>query len=312
MRHIGGVMAIPSHSFRAQSLGYIFAALAALLWAFLGPLGRICMADGLSPQETAFWRAIFGAFFFWLHAVPRGLVRVPPRIALTFIAFGCVGIGALFGAYFLAVEKAGAALAAILLYTAPAWVALLSRLFFHEAFTGPKLLALALALIGVVLACLSGGGLPQGASLLGIAAGLTAGFCFSLHYIFGTHYLKQYSPITLYCWCLPAGALLLLPFIAFEAKSSTVWITLAMLGFFCTYAAYWSYCEGLKRLPPTVVAVVATLEPILAALLAWWWWGELFSPLGWAGASLIIGAVLLMILFPAQRRGEGCGGTGQR
>ena len=292
----------PAHPFRQRCLGYCLAALAALFWAFLGPLGRICMADGLSPQETAFWRAVFGALFFWLYAVPKGLVRVPPRTALVFAAFGCIGVSGFFSAYFLAVDKAGAALASVLLYTAPAWVALLSRLFLREPFTGPKLLALILALAGAVLACLSGGGLPQGASPLGIAAGIASGFCYSLHYIFGAHYLKRYSPITLYCWCLPAGALLLLPFIRFSAKSPAAWATLVMLGFFCTYAAYWSYCEGLKRLPPTVVAVVATLEPILAALVAWWWWGELFSLQGWAGACLILFAVLLVVLFPATKR----------
>jgi len=291
-------------TFRQQCFGYVFAALAALLWALLGPLARICMVDGLSIQEIAFWRAMLGACFFWLHAMPKGLIRVPPRIALIFAVFGCVGIGGLFGLYFLAVDKAGAALAAVLLYTAPAWVALFSRLCFRESFAGPKLLALTLALAGVVLVCLSGGGLPQGASFLGIAAGFMAGFCYSLHYIFGAHYLKQYSPITLYSWCLPAGALFLLPFISFSAKTPVAWITLVALGFFCTYAAYWSYCEALKRLPPTIVAVVGTVEPLLAVLLAWWWWGELFSLQGWAGTGLILGAVLLVVLFsniPAER-----------
>ena len=290
-----------SFTFRQQCLGYFFAAMAALFWAFLGPLGRVCLANGLSPQETAFWRAIFGAFFFWLHAAPKGLFRVSARSALIFAAFGFVGVSGFFSSYFLAVDKAGAALAAVLLYTAPAWVAILSRMFFRESFTIPKLLALTLALAGAVLACLSGGGLPQGASFIGIAAGLTAGFCYSLHYIFGAHYLKQHSSITLYCWCLPAGALLLLPFISFNAKAPATWATLVMLGFLCTYAAYWSYCEGLKRLPPTVVAVVATMEPILAAMIAWWWWGELFSIQGWSGAGLILCAVLIVALFPAPR-----------
>ena len=264
------------------------------------------MADGLSPQETAFWRAIFGAFFFWLHAAPKGLFRVSARTALIFAAFGCVGVSGFFSSYFLAVDKAGAALAAVLLYTAPAWVALLSRLLFRETFTVPKLLALSLAIAGAALACMSGGGLPQGASFLGIAAGLAAGFCYSLHYIFGAHYLKQYPLFTLYCWCLPAGALFLLPFISFSAKTAPTWATLVMLGFLCTYAAYWSYCEGLKRLPPTVVAVVATLEPFLAALAAWWWWGELFSLKGWTGAGFILLAVLLVVIFPAPRKEKAC------
>ena len=37
-------------------------------------------------------------------------------------------------------------------------------------------------------------------------------------------------------------------------------------------------------------------EPFMAALFAFLWWGEAFTPLGWLGACLVIGAVVLVIL----------------
>ncbi len=285
-------------------LGFFFVFLAAALWAFIGPFGRIAMAEGVSAQETAFWRAVFGALFFWLHAAPRGLYRVPPRTGLVFGLFGIFGIGCLFSVYLVAVDQAGVSLAAILLYTAPAWVAVLSRLLFAEPLSGRKLLALACAMGGAGLACASGGGLPQGASLLGIGAALFSGFCYSLHYIFSRHYLRDYSSVTLYCWCLPAGALFLLPFVlasGFAAKTPLAWAAMAGMGLVSTYGAYWTYCEGMKRLSPTLVAITATLEPVLAGLMAWLFWGETFSLLGWLGAALVLAAVLLVV---AVREGE--------
>ncbi len=275
--------------------GIFFVLLAALCWAFIGPIGRYSLEAGAPPLEVAFWRAAFGTLFFWLHGAAKGLIRVPLRAGLAFSAFGMVCIGGLFAAYLTAVAEAGAALSSVLMYTAPAWVAVFSRLLYREVLTPAKIAAVALAVSGAALACLSGGGLPRGASTLGILMGLTAGLGYSGHYIFGTYYLRNYSPISLYCWALPAGALILLPFASFSSPSASSWLALAALGAICTYGAYWFYGEGLKRIPPTTVSVLTSLEPVLAALLAWQWWGELFSPLGWAGAGMVIAAMLLVV-----------------
>lgn len=278
-----------------RSLGFFFIFFAAVLWALIGPLGRIAMSEGLSPLEVAFWRAFFGAAFFWLHALPQRLYHVHVRARSVFALFGVVGIALLFFFYLVAVEQAGVSLAAILLYTAPAWVAFFSRMIFKETLSNRKLLALGLAMAGAALACASGGGLPQGASMLGIGAGLLSGFCYSMHYIFSRHYLRDFSSVSLYCWCLPAGALCLLPFVSFVAKTPLAWLTLLLMGLLSTYGAYWAYCEAIKRLPPTLVAISATLEPVLAGIMAWSIWGELFSGVGWLGAGLVLAAVLLVV-----------------
>lgn len=276
--------------------GYGFVLLAAALWALIGPLARFCLAEGVTPLEIAMWRAWFGTLFFGLHALRSGLWRAEPAHAAGFTAFGIVGVGVFFGAYQYAVREGGAALASVLLYTAPAWVALLSRLVLREPLSRRKLLALAVAMAGAALTCLSGGGLPGGTSTAGIFAGLLAGFTYSLHYIFSAHWMPRYSPVTLYLYCLPAGALALMPFTALAPKSLTTWGLLVALGLLTTYCAYLAYCEGVRRLAPTRAAVVANMEPVLAALLAFWWWGEIFPPAGWAGAALVLTAVFLIVI----------------
>src|SRR5688572_31372980 len=99
---------------------------AAVLWALLGILGKLAVGRGLDPLEVAFWRALLGGALFAAHAAA---LRAPlPRrrdLAIT-VGFGVVSVGVLYGVYQLAVVAGGASLASVLLYTAPAFVALLS------------------------------------------------------------------------------------------------------------------------------------------------------------------------------------------
>ncbi len=266
------------------------------MWALIGPLSRVPLGHGLGPAEVAVWRCLFGALLFGLHGLRRKALRVSFKEGAAFALFGMAGIGMLFYCYFTAVLNGGAAMAAVLLYTAPAWVAVFSRLFFKEPLGFIKLSGLALAMLGSALVCFSGGGLPQKTDFYGIAAGLLAGFFYALHYPFGKKYLQRHSVVTLYAYAMPFGALVLLPFADFSPKAASDWLALLGLAVLSTYFGYWLYGQGLKRLPATRAAVLCNLEPLLAALLAFVFWDELFPPSGWLGSALILGAVFLMIL----------------
>ncbi len=76
-------------------------------------------------------------------------MRVAPQDLPVLLLFGLVGVSLFYGAYQLAVGLGGAALASVLLYTAPAWVALLSHLVLREALDALGLLSVALTLLGV-------------------------------------------------------------------------------------------------------------------------------------------------------------------
>ncbi len=278
-------------------LGCCFIMLAASCWAFIGPFGHYAMNHGVSAVEMAFWRTAFGGGAFLLHAFSKGVLSAPQKDALMFSLSGMLSIASLFVVYFVAIQEAGIGLAAILMYTAPAWVYLFSRLFFKERLTRAKMLALLFAVAGAALASASGGGLPQGASALGIFCGLLSGLLYSTSYIFCGHYLRLYQPATLYAWALPVACLCLLPFTNFSPNPPLVWLSLAGSGLVCTYAAYWAYCQGLRRISPTLGSIIATLEPVLAALTAWLIWKQAFSLAGTAGAALVLTAVLMTIVI---------------
>jgi drug/metabolite transporter, DME family len=280
--------------------GYIYVLCAAFLWALIGPLSKQVMALGVSPLEAAFWRSAFGWTFFATHAFATGAWRLKRKDAPAVASFGIIGVSTLFGAYILSISMVGAAMASVLLYTAPAWVAVLAWLTLGEKMHAHKLIALSMTLAGVACvslgpAILSGQGLGA-INLPGILLGLLSGFSYATYYIFGKRYLGRYATSTLFLYALPVGCLGLLPFVTFGPKSPQAWFFLILLSVTTTYGAYSVYYAGLRRLEATRTAIVATLEPVLSAIFAYVWWGERFDGMGYAGSALILAAVLCTIL----------------
>jgi DME family drug/metabolite transporter len=208
-----------------------------------------------------------------------------------------VGIATLYGALSLAVDAGGAALAVVLLYTAPAWVALFAWALLGEQMTARKLLALAVTLLGIAGVATAGGGAmrPSGAAL---GWGLLSGLGYASIYLFGKRYFARYAPATVFMYAIPIAGLVLLPLTTFHPKSATAWAALLVLGVFSTYGAFLAYSAGLARLEATRAAVVATAEPVIGAALAFVFWGERFAPLGYAAAGLVLFGVLLMASAP--------------
>lgn len=273
--------------------GYGAVLLAAVLWGLLGPVSRVAYAAGVEPQEVAFWRAVLGGALFGVHALALRRLRIARRDLPVVAVFGLCGVALLFASYQLAIRAGGAALAAVLLYTAPAWVALLTWLLRLERMDRVKLTALGLALVGVALVSLGhGGGVHLSAAAL--FWGLLSGFAYALYYLFGKRYFPRYPSPTLFFPAFLVGALGLLPAVHFHPKPPAAWAAVIFLGVFSTYGAYFVYSLGLARLEATRAATVATLEPVVAGAVAFAWWGELLSPSGYLGAGLILAGVVLV------------------
>ena len=277
--------------------GYLFIFGAALLWGLLGPVSRYLFAAGVSPIEAGFFRALLTWIMFGTHAAAKRQMTAKKKDLPVLFAFGFVGISLFYAANMMAIDKGGAALASVLLYTAPFWVALFSFFLFGERMTLIKGIAMALAVAGVWSICLDGG--PMAGESIGTAVlwGLTAGLCYSLYYIIGKMFSGTYAPYTLFFWILPTGILGLLPFVEFTPKTPVIWFQLLLLAFF-SYSANSFYYLGLRTLAPTRAVLTATLEPVVATFFAWLLWNETLGLLGYGGSVLILTGVLLTILAP--------------
>lgn len=290
-----------------SNLGYFFILAAAAQWSMVGPLILFCLKGGMEPIEIAFWRTAAAGCLFCLHAALTGTLKIYSlRDGLAFLAFGVICIGGLFSLYQNAVKEGGAALAAILVYTAPIWVAITSRIFFKERLSPLKLTAIGLSITGVACISLSGGSGTLSITPLAVAFGLGSGLLYSCHYIFAKRYLQRYSPFALYGFCMLAGAAACFPFTPVNpARIAPVWLPLLAAIIIGSYTSFWVYSEGLKRVEATKAVILATVEPMLATLIAWWWWDEFFAPMGWLGAALVLSAVLLIIVADSRSAVDG-------
>ncbi len=279
--------------------GFFYVLAAATMWGVIGIFAKEVLAEGVTALEIAFWRASLAWIMFLIHATAKKQLKVHRTDLPALFGFGFICVTLFYGSYQLAIRDLGMAMAAVLLYTAPAWVALMSWLVLKEEMTAIKTGCVIMTIVGV--ACISLGptllnGGDFNLNLFGLAAGLVAGFTYALYYIFGKKFLHRYPTPTIFIYALPFGAALLFPFVDFQPKSAYAWTMLISMAAITAYGAFSAYYAGLKRLEATQASVIATFEPMVAAVFAYFLFGENFSMLGYAGSCLIIVAVFMVVM----------------
>ncbi|MDR7568508.1 MAG: EamA family transporter, partial [Armatimonadota bacterium] len=181
---------------------------AAVLWGTMGIAVRRADEAGVGVFEASTWRAgiaFLGMLGGTLLTGPRRL-RVRGQDLGLFAAYGFVSIALFFLAYFTAIRLSSVATAAILLYTAPAWVVLIARLVLGERLTARKGIALLLALCGCFLVVRAYDPAALRLTLPGVLAGLAAGLTYGLYSIFGKLSLRRYDPPVVLTYALGFGA----------------------------------------------------------------------------------------------------------
>lgn len=204
--------------------------------------------------------------------------------------------------YFRTITLTSLSVAAVLLYTAPAFVMLLSLYLFREPATQSKRIALALAFAGCVL--VSG---PMSTvrtdplNLAGVLTGLGAGFGYALYSIFSRYALERgYGPLTIAVYTFVFAsvaltvavdyhslgrALVLQPVLAYWAVAMAVCTTVL---------PYLLYTGGLRTIGPSRASIIASVEPVGATLLGTLYYGEALTVRGAVGVTLVIASIILL------------------
>jgi DME family drug/metabolite transporter len=259
----------------------------------------------MPPLESAFWRGVLAGLAFFIHwLVKREPLPSSLRDWIGIIIFGVFGVALLEGSFVLAVKHGGAALASILLYSAPIWVNLASLIFFKETIPKRRWLALAVTLTGVVGLCTLGGTVAF--SPVALTWGLLAGISYAGFYISGKIFFTRLSPVTVYMIAFPVASLVLLPITAASTDQTILQvvtrifdyssITLAaclFVGIIATYLPYLLYGAGLRLVDAGRAAIITTVEPVVAVVVASLALGESFTALGYFFSLLVLAGVAL-------------------
>ena len=297
---------------RDQIVGFLAVGTAASIWGTLGLFAKILYAEGVSFEALVAVRALLGWTAMLLFVLLRrgaGSLRVVRRDLLFLFPLGILGIGAFYWLYFFTVRESTVGTAAILLYSSPAFVALLAWIFLKGILRLLPLLALALTFEWIFLVV---GGYDPGTlevSPLVLTAGLLSGLTYGLYSIFGKPMAGHLEPAVILSYALGFGSLLLvlaaLPtFYTLVGLSSRSYALLFMLAVVHTALAFGLYTVGLKRLDAGQAAIVATVEPVVAGAIGVVLLGEKLTALKVIGALLVLaGAALAQVsLEKASRR----------
>ena len=279
---------------------YIF--LAGLLWGTIGVFVKTLAALGASPSLTSLMRMSFAFVVMFALTLPkhgRRIILHDPKTLTLCILLGLVSNGIFNLCYTTSIRQNGMAIASILLYTAPLFTAIASRIAFHEHFTPLKVCALLVNILGCVLT-VTGGKLDSGSiNLLGLAAGLGSGFCYGMAAIFGRAAGERTDPLIMSVYSYLSAVVFLLIFTRPDITPMVSNVKIAGVGFLYglipTALAYLVYYIGLGRVADTSrVPVIASIEPVSAVLIGMLVYGEEIGTANFIGVAVVLISIIIM------------------
>ena len=129
---------------------------AGTLWGLIGLFVNLLAAKGFAPLQITTLRVtialLFTALIIWRTDIRQFFIR--PKDWWMFFGNGVIGLVFFNWCYFNAIAGGSLAIAALLLYTAPVFVMLMSVILFHEKLTKEKIVALILTFVGC--GCITG------------------------------------------------------------------------------------------------------------------------------------------------------------
>ncbi len=279
---------------RDHVVGTLYILASALCYGSMAIFARLAYAAGVDIPTLLLLRFAIASILMWGILVVKRMPLPSGRGMVMLVAMGAVGYAGQAFAYFTALTYASAGLVALLLYTYPALVALLSRLVFKHPFTWRQIFALAAALAGTAfLIGKAGDGQPAG-----VFFGLLAALIYSIYILAGSRFPKDVNPAASTAVIASSAALTYAVVVASNGFHPPVtgggWLAVLALAVICTLLAMLFFFEGLKRVGPVRASVSSTIEPVFTVLLAAVVLGERVSLARAVGGALIVAAVLLL------------------
>ncbi len=267
-----------------------------MLWGLIGIFVKGLQNAGFSSMDIVVIRAISASviLFTYITFTDRRLLRVHFRDLKYFIATGILSMAFFNWCYFTAIKEVSISIGVVLLYTAPAFVIVISRVVFGERITKRKIGALVLTITGCcfIAGIVPGAGLSI--SLRGFIIGLGSGLGYALYPVFAKPAGRKYSSVTITAYTFLFTAVSLLPFSGIDKStglinSPSVIIYIAGLGLIPTALAYILYTKGLSYVEAGNAAIIATIEPVIAILTGVFLFGESMN------LTQVCGAVFILI-----------------
>ena len=273
----------------------IFIIIAGILWGIISVFVTSLKSIGFSSMEVVALRVIFSAIILltYLLVTDRSKLKIKLKDIPLFCGTGICSIVFFNFCYFQSIEIiGGAAIPALLLYTAPIFVMFMSLFLFKENITVKKVISLLVTILGMCF-------------LTGVFSGKETttleGFLFgyALYSIFGKFLLKKYDSMTITTYTFVVASVAVIPFSGIIKDYNLMLNTESLLwslglALVCTILPFILYTKGLLKIEAGKASILATVEPFVAAIIGVTVFSESITVEKIIGMVLILFAIILL------------------
>ena len=287
---------------KTKTLSIILVLTAGCMWGCMGLLVRPLNGIGLVTMDICFLRGFvtFTVMLAGLLLFDRNALKIKLRDIWCFIGTGALSVSFFNFCYFKTITLTSLSVAAVLLYTAPAFVMIMSFFLFKENMTKRKVAALIVAFVGCVLVSgiVTGGG---DLNAKGILVGLGAGFGYALYSIFSRYALQRgYNSITITFYTFLFATLCTIFLVDVSSifniveTNPQIGVYGAFMILFVTLFPYLCYTKGMSGMENGTASVIASVEPVMATVLGILIYKEEMTIVNAFGMILVLVSIVML------------------
>ncbi len=235
-----------------------------------------------------------------LTLLPQNRVKLEKKDVFTIAVCGLTGIMLYAVLQNIAMQWTSASSATLIIASYPIITLLMESLIYKIKLNAMKIIAILIAIVGVVILSYVKADSRVEGELLGILLLVLAGVFWAVYNFMTKKVVNRYPPITLLFYSTLFGTIFMLPLALIERaqwqQPTLISFTMMMfLGVFCSVIAFLLYNRGLKTMAASTVTSMLNLVPIFGVFFSWLFLGEQVTLRKFIGGAIVILGVMLSV-----------------
>ncbi len=287
-------------------VGIALTLLGGALWGLSGTSAQFIQQDrGVSPEWLLVIRLLIAGVITIIWAAlkdKKASLRVfeSPRDIIKMLIFGIFGVALCQYSYFRSIYYAGAGIATVLQYLAPAMIVIYMFMRYHKLPSKGEMLSVVLATVGTFIIALQGTWDFSAIDEVVLFWGLLSAVAVAIYSMQPVTLLRTYGTLPILGWAMLGGGIVGW-FLWWPSDVPGTWDMYTYLAFFAivvlgTVVSFNAYLEGVRRIGAVQGTVLSSIEPISAAILGWALLGNHFLPSDYVGFILILITIFILAI----------------
>jgi len=235
-----------------------------------------------------------------LTLLPKNRVKLEKKDIFTVAVCGLTGIMLYAVLQNIAMQWTSASSATLIIASYPIITLLMESLIYKIKLSAIKIVAVLIAIAGVVILSYVKAESRLEGELLGIVLLVIAGVVWAVYNFMTKKVVNRYPPITLLFYSTLFGTIFMLPLALIEraqwqAPTLISFSMMMFLGVFCSVIAFLLYNRGLKTMAASTVTSMLNLVPIFGVFFSWLFLGEQVTLRKFVGGAIVILGVMLSV-----------------